>query len=175
MDELLSLIKNKSFRQGTFTLTSGATSQDFFDLKPTMLDPYGANLIADRVWHVTRNFYVDAIGGPVTGAVPIVAVTVARSFRTDTPLYGFYVRKDTKDHGMRSLIDGLDVRSREVILVEDVTTTGGSLLKAAQAVRDAGGWVSHAISVIDRLEGAAQALLEQGITLMPLFTRHDFQ
>jgi orotate phosphoribosyltransferase len=82
------------------------------------------------VWHVIRNFYVDAIG-PVTGAVPIVAVTVARSFRTDTPLHGFYVRKDIKDHGTRRLIDGLDVRSRDVILVGDVTSTGGSLLKAS--------------------------------------------
>lgn len=174
MDDLIELIKQKSFRSGRFTLASGAISEDFFDLKPTMLDPYGANLIAEQVLYRTQVFKADAIGGLAMGAIPIVATTVARSAGTTNPLPGFYVRKEAKDHGTEKLIDGLDVKGLEVVLVEDVTTTGGSLLKAAAAVRQAGGWVSYAITVVDRLEGGADNLNEHYITLVPILTRRHF-
>lgn len=174
MNDLIELIKQKSFRSGRFTLASGAISEDFFDLKPTMLDPHGANLIAEEVWHRAQVLQADAIGGLAMGAIPIVAVTVSRSHDTDHPMRGFYVRKETKDHGTQKLIDGLDVNGLDVVLVEDVTTTGGSLLKAAAAVRDAGGWVSYAITVVDRLEGGAANLAEHYITLVPILTRRHF-
>jgi orotate phosphoribosyltransferase len=174
MDNLLKVIKHKSFRRGAFVLASGRTSDYLIDLKSTMLDPLGATLIADRVVTMLEQYPVAAIGGLAIGAVPIVAVTVARSYRSETPIRGFYVRKEAKDHGTEQLIDGLDVNGLTVMLVEDVTTTGGSLLKAALAVRNAGGIVSHAITVVDRLEGGAEQLAKHDITLLPILTRRDF-
>lgn len=175
MDRLLTLIKHKSLRRGTFTLASGATSDFFFDLKPTMLDPLGATLIAERVMNLAHTLHGEAIGGMAIGAIPIIAATVARSYRSERPMPGFYVRKEVKDHGTQQLIDGLDVNGLHVILVEDVTTTGGSLLKAAMAVRNSGGVVSHAITVVDRLEGGLDHLSQHDITLMALLSRRDFE
>jgi orotate phosphoribosyltransferase len=165
MNDLLELIKQKSYRRGSFTLASG-TSDYFFDLKPTILDPQGANLIADQVLAITHAVKADAVGGLAMEAIPLVAAAVVRSHGTATPLQGFYV------HGTQ--IDGLDVNGLEVVLVEAVTTTGGSLLKAANAVRDAGGWVSYAITVVDRLEGGAEMLGEHYISLIPILTRREF-
>lgn len=172
--QLLNIIKRKSFRRGDFTLASGATSEFFFDLKPTMLDPYGAALIADRVVKMTQPYQIDAIGGLAIGAVPIVAVAVAHSYRTEAPFRGFYVRKEVKDHGTQQLIDGLDVNGLSVMLVEDVTTSGGSLLKAATAVRAAGGTVTHAITLVDRLAGGSANLADHGIILLPIYTLDEF-
>jgi orotate phosphoribosyltransferase len=175
MDKLLSIIKHRSFRRGSFTLASGATSDFFFDLKPTMLHPLGATLIAERVMRLIESYPVDAIGGMAIGAVPIIACVVARSYRSEQPLPGCYVRKEVKDHGTQQLIDGLDVTGLRVMLIEDVTTTGGSLLRAATAIRDAGGSVSHAVTVVDRLEGGAGHLADHAITLLPILTRKDFE
>lgn len=175
MDQLLNIIKHKSFRRGAFTLASGATSEFFFDLKPTMLHPLGATLIAERIVRLIESHPVDAVGGMAIGAVPIIACVVARSYRSEMPLLGCYVRKAAKDHGIQQLIDGLDVTGLRVMLVEDVTTTGGSLLKAANAIRDGGGSISHAITVVDRLEGGAAHLADYGITLLPILTRKDFE
>jgi len=176
VDQLHSIIKNKSLRRGTFTLASGAISNFFFDLKPTMLDAHGATLIAHRVLQIAHTFPdVEAIGGMATGAIPIVAVSVARSYRSERPLRGFFVRNAVKDHGTQQLIDGLDVNGLHVVLVEDVTTTGRSLLNAAIAVRNSGGVVSHAITVVDRLEGGAEHLSRHDITLLALLSRQDFE
>ena len=175
MDQLLNIIKQKSFRRGLFTLASGATSEFFFDLKPTMLDAKGATLIADRVVTLLEGYPVDALSGLAIGAVPIIAASVARSYRSEHPLRGCYVRKEAKDHGTRQLIDGLDVNGLTVMLIEDVTTTGGSLLQAANAVRAAGGLVTHAVTVVDRLEGAAAHLARHGVTLLSLLTRKEFE
>ena len=175
MDKLLNLIKQKSFRRGAFTLASGATSQYFFDLKPTMLHPLGATLIAERIVRLIETYPADAVGGMALGAVPIIGAVVARSYRSEKPLPGCYVRKEVKDHGTQQLIEGLDVNGLTVILVEDVTTTGGSLLRAATAVRAAGGIVTHAITVVDRLEGGAGHLADHGITLQALLARNDFE
>ena len=130
MYHLHELIADLSFRRGAFTLASGRSSTYFFDLKPTMLHPLGANLIGQAVLDIVDQFEVDAIGGLVVGAVPLVAATVTLSHHK-RPVRGFYVRKEAKDHGTAQLIDGLDVAGLTVILLEDVTTTGGSLLKAA--------------------------------------------
>jgi len=173
MQELHQLITQLSFRRGAFTLASGQSSTYFFDLKPTMLHPLGANLIAREVLDIVSQFEADAIGGLVVGAVPLIAATVTLS-HGKRPLRGFYVRKEAKDHGTAQLIDGLDVAGLTVILLEDVTTTGGSLLKAATAVRAAGGNVQNAVTVIDRQAGGGYNLEHHGIKLRSIFTLDDF-
>lgn len=158
---------------GAFTLASGRQSSVFFDMKRTMLDPEGANLIAEAALHRLHGIEVDAIGGLVMGAVPIVAVVCARSF-PERPLQGFFVRKQAKDHGTARQIDGNLVPGARVAILEDVTTTGGSALQAVDAVRAAGAEVVCVLTVVDRLEGAAEAFAAAGLRFEALLTSRDF-
>ena len=172
---LRELIKKHSFMQGEFTLASGRRSGFFFNLKPTMLHPRGAGLIAELVLHKLKEFpNIEAIGGLAIGAVPIVSVVCARSNDQGRPIAGFYVRQQIKDHGTERQIEGINVNDKLAVLVEDVSTTGDSLLEAAGAVRKAGGEVCDAITVVDRLEGAQERLRTNHINLHPIYTRDEF-
>ena len=158
---------------GAFTLASGRHSSLFFDMKRTMLDPEGANLIAEAVLRRLEGIAVDAIGGLVMGAVPIVAVACARSFPS-RPLQGFFVRKEAKDHVTARQIDGNLARGARVAILEDVTTTGSSAMLAVDAVRGAGAGVACVLTVVDRLEGAAATFAAAGMRFEALLTRDDF-
>ena len=156
------------------TLASGRVSDIYFNVKRPLFDPEAASLIAEEIVDLLRNEAVDAVGGMAMGAVPIVAAVCAKSFPSN-PLPGFFVRKDVKAYGTQSLIEGRFDSGACVVLLEDVTTTGGSTLHAAAAVRGAGGHVAKAITVIDRLEGARENLAAEGIELVALFTSDDFR
>jgi orotate phosphoribosyltransferase len=159
---------------GAFTLASGRESDIFFDMKRTMLDPEGANLIADAVLDRLGEASVDAVGGLAMGAVPIVAVVCAKSFERGTPLQGFFVRKEAKDHGTSRLVDGNLAEGARVAVLEDVTTTGGSALRAAAAVHAAGARLVKVVTIVDRLEGAEQAFRAAGLAFEAIFSRTDF-
>jgi orotate phosphoribosyltransferase len=146
----------------------------FFDMKPAMLDPEAANLIADAVLARLEEPELDAVGGLAMGAVPIISVVCAKSFQRRRPLQGFFVRKEAKDHGTAKLIEGNLARGARAAILEDVTTTGGSALRAVDAVRSAGGSVVKVISIVDRLEGAADTFLARGLSFEALFTKDDF-
>jgi orotate phosphoribosyltransferase len=175
-DALKALIKAKSFRNGQFVLASGKTANYFFDMKPTMLDPAGSNLIANAILDKINTVCgdVDAVGGMATGGIPLVSVVCAISFMRGTPIPALFVRKATKDHGTERLIEGVLEAGWTVVMLEDVTTTGGSIMQAVRPVRAAGGHVHHVITVVDRLEGAIDNLASEGITLHPIFNRLDF-
>lgn len=171
-ERLREIIARESFRQGSFRLSSGKLSRFFFDMKKTMLHPEGANLIADAILDKLEDD-VDGIGGLVMGAVPIVAVVCAKSYQR-RPIKAFFVRKEAKDHGTGEQIDGYAEKGTRVVLVDDVTTTGGSVLMAVKAARQRGCAVDTVITVVDRCEGAEAALDAEGIRLIPLFKRTDF-
>ena len=174
-ERLRLLIRTRSLlTEGRFTLASGAESSVFFDMKRTMLHPEGANLIADAVLDRLAGRTVDAIGGLVMGAVPIVAVACARSAARSHPVEGFFVRKEAKNHGTATLIDGNFSAGARVVILEDVTTTGGSALRAVDAVTAAGGSVIVVLTIVDRLEGAAEAFRARGLPFEAIFTRDDF-
>ena len=158
---------------GDFTLASGRQSSVFFDMKRSMLDPEGANLIAEAVLRRVEDLNVDAVGGLVMGAVPIVAVVCARSF-PQRPLQGFFVRKEAKDHGTAKRIDGNLAAGARVVILEDVTTTGGSALQAAEVVRAAGAEVVAVVTLVDRMEGAAEAFAAEGLRFEAILRRDDF-
>lgn len=171
---LRDLIAKESYlRDRTFKLASGQLSGFYFDMKRTTLHPEGANLIADVILDLLRGDKVDAIGGLAVGAVPVVTAVCVKSYPL-RPLLGFFVREDKKQHGTQTLIDGHLPDKAKVVMFDDVTTTGGSVLQAVEAVRARGCTVDKIITIVDREAGAAENLAKHGLTLVPIFTRDDF-
>ena len=181
-DHLFLLIQQKSYQYGEeITLASGKKSRHYFNMKPTMLDPQGAYLIAhlmlEAIHELEERFA--AIGGVELGAVPLASAIAPISFIKGFPLNAFIIRKQAKQHGTQSLIEGLQkgqtLKDKNCLIVEDVTTTGGSAIKAIEAVRNEGATVSHILTILDREEGAREAFAEIGVTLTSLFTKTDFK
>ncbi len=172
--KLLAIISRASLLEGgEFRLTSGRSSNFFIDLKKTMLDPEGASLLADLLFEKIRGEAVDCIGGMATGAIPLVAALCLRSW-PEKPIKGFFIRKEAKGHGTDQRVDGLLERGSRVILFEDVTTTGGSALRAVDEARHYQCAILKVITVVDRLEGAEENFRKAGIPFEALFTRRDF-
>ena len=177
---LIEIIKARSFSTGAeMKLASGRTSNFYFNMKPTMLHPEGAHLIGALILDALAGKAVDLIGGLEMGAVPIATSVATVSHAAGTPIAAFFVRKQAKEHGTQSLIEGLPkgetLAGRRVVIVEDVTTTGGSALKAAAAVRADGATVVCVVTVVDRQEGAGEAFAAAGVAFVPLLTAADFK
>jgi len=173
---LRDIIARKSLsRGGDFKLASGVISAYYFDMKPTMLDPDGAGLIADLILDSLEGEKIDCVGGLAYGAIPLVVAVAQRSAERGRPIQGFYVRKEQKERGAERLIDGNLVEGGTAVVLEDVTTTGGSSLRAVKAVREAGCTVDRVITVVDRLEGAEAELKDNGLKLTAILTREDFE
>lgn len=178
-DRLAEIISEKSLiRQSGIKLASGVESNFYFDMKPTLFDPEGSNLIADLILRAIAGLKVDFIGGLEMGAVPIVASVCLKSFGRE-PIPGFFVRKRVKDHGTKRRVEGIppnvELKDKHVLFVDDVTTTGGSVLSAVQAAQEAGCRVSTVVTVVDRCEGAYENLAAEGIDLIALLDARDFE
>jgi len=160
-------------------LASGRTSNIYFNMKPTMLHPEGAYLIGALLLEAIAADAPDLVGGLEMGAVPIATAVAAASHAKATPVSAFFVRKQAKEHGTQSLIEGLakqdTIAGKRVVIVEDVTTTGGSALKAVEAVRAAGAVVVRVATVVDRQEGAVEAFAAAGVPFTALLTASDFR
>ena len=177
---LIELIKARSFQEGpAFKLASGKTSPFYFNMKPTMLDSEGAYLIASLILDEIEGVDADLIGGLEMGAVPIASSVAAIAYTRGRKLPAFFVRKQAKEHGTRALVEGLAKTERlagkKVIVVEDVTTTGGSALKAAEALKAEGATVVRVITIVDRLDGAMQTFSDASFSFTPLLTLEDFR
>lgn len=177
--ELRDIIARRSLsRGGDIKLASGRTSSFYFDMKATMLHPRAAALMGELVLDAVRDFAPQMIGGLEMGAVPIVCVASAASDRRDRPLPAFFVRKTAKGHGTRALIEGLtpdeSLEGKRVVIVEDVTTTGGSALKAVEVAEAEGATVVGIATLVDRLEGAGDAIADKGYPFAAIFTARDF-
>jgi orotate phosphoribosyltransferase len=173
---LLSIIKAESLLTGSeFTLASGQRSGFFFDMKKTMFHPEGAALVGDIIFEmIADDVDVSYVGGLEIGAIPM-AVSVSLKSWPVRPIHAFFVRKAPKDHGAINLIDGQFRPGQKVILFEDVTTTGGSVMKAVRAVRDQGCTVKKIITIVDRGEGAGKNLEKENLELVSIFTMDDFR
>ncbi len=177
---LIELIKLRSFQEGPeFKLASGKTSTFYFNMKPTMLDGEGAYLVASLILDQLEGIDADLIGGLEMGAVPIAASVAAVAFTEGRKLPAFFVRKQAKEHGTQSLVEGLakgeSMSGKKVVVVEDVTTTGGSALKAAEALKAAGADIVRVITIVDRLDGATETFAGAGLKFEPLLTLSDFR
>ncbi len=173
-EKLLTIIRRQSLLQNRdFRLASGGSSNFFFDMKRTMFHPEGASLVTDLLFDAIKEEDFDYIGGLETGAIPIVAALCVRSW-PEKPIKGFFVRKEVKGHGTDQRVDGLLERGSKVILVEDVTTTGGSAMQAVNQAQQYECTILKVISVVDRLEGAEENFRAAGIKFEALFTWRDF-
>ena len=166
---LIEILKeNKVFEQGEFTLASGKKSSYYVNMKRAITEPEILSTIAKLISEKIDDD-IDKIAGPALGAVPIAT---AVSLESKKPL--LMIRKEKKGYGTSKLIEGDLLEGDNVILVEDVTTTGGSLLKAINAITDNGGLVKKAFVVVDREEGAMETFANEGIVLEPLISVSEF-
>jgi orotate phosphoribosyltransferase len=176
MRRLHEIIDTKSLLRGEFTLSSGRPSKYLFQLRQTTLHSEGALLIAELIVDFMRQHKLRCLGGLVQGAVPIVSSVAPVSFQKGYPIDVFFVRKEAKLHGAKERIDGYMSATEEVLLVDDVTTTGKSMLDAITAMKEAGHdrQVTKALSIVDREEGATEFLEPHGIELFSFFKKSDF-
>jgi orotate phosphoribosyltransferase len=177
---LIAIVKRRSFSTGAETrLVSGRSSSFYFDMKPTMLDPEGAHLIGELVLNALAGAQVDLVGGLEMGAVPLATAVAAASYTRGRPLPAVFVRKQAKEHGARKLVEGLapgeTLTGKRVVVLEDVTTTGGSAIKAIEALKAEGAIIERVITIVDRLEGAADQFKATGTAFTPILTAADFR
>ncbi len=175
-DELFQIVKRLSFKTGDFVLASGKRSNYYIDCRMSTLDGRGAFLIGHLFHELLENLNVDAVGGMTLGADPMISSVIYRSAAVGHPLSGFIVRKEAKGHGAARQIEGHIAPWMRVALVEDVVTTGGSTLKAIEAIRTAYPTVEivQILSIIDRNAGGAEAFSRLQIPFQALFDVQAF-
>ena len=175
--KLRDLLDERSARTGEITLSNGAKSNFYFDCKPVTLSADGAYLTGTAFLDALDQLpeRPDAVGGLTHGADPIVSAMVALSHVQGRPIQGFYVRKELKGHGTKRRIENPPKSGSRVVIVDDVVTTGGSLLKAVQEAREAGCVVIGAMALVDREEQDGAANIRQVVdSYVPLYRRSDF-
>ncbi len=167
--ELIAALRNcGAVKFGDFTLASGKKSKYYIDIKKASTDPHTLRIIAKQAADKIRAAGFDIVGGVALGGVPIAT---AVSLETGLPL--LLVRKEAKDHGTGGRLVGDMEDGAHVVLLEDVTTSGGSVLDGISALRDAGGVVDTVITVVDREENAMDRLDSIGVNLIPLVRSSD--
>lgn len=170
LERLRDLVLEKSVRYGYFVLASGAESSYYFDGRLTTLWPEGALLVGRKMFELIGRANVDAVGGPTLGADPIVAAVVLTSQLEGRPIPGFIVRKEPKRHGTQRHVEGHLPEKGTVALVDDVITTGGSLLRAIEVVESAGCRVGKVTVLLDRNQGGSIELRKRGYDFTALLS-----
>jgi orotate phosphoribosyltransferase len=172
-EKLLSLIRQRAYRRGQFKLASGRTSDFYFDGKQVELMPEGAHLIGEVVYEEVKGGGFDAIGGLAVGAVPMVTSAVISCFHHGLPIEGIFVRPQPKGHGTQEVIEGKLSKGDRVVVVDDVATSGGSLMQAIQAIEAAGATVELVLALVNRQEGAEKFFDEAGYPFRWIFSKDD--
>jgi orotate phosphoribosyltransferase len=176
--ELFALIRTRSFGRGRIMLASGRESDYYIDMRPTTMHPAGATCVGELIVDALEGLTVDFVGGLEMGAVPIATAVAIASHARGRDIGAFFVRKKPKDHGAKKLVEGLPkgetIKGRNVVVVEDVTTTGGSALQAVAALREEGANIVLVLTIVDRLEGAKENFAAEGLEFRALFTADEF-
>lgn len=162
-DELLRHIKELAYVPGRVTLSSGMEADYYVDMRRVTLDGAAAPVVGRQMRELVADWDFDAVGGLTLGADPVATAMLHAAAAAGERLDAFVVRKEAKAHGMKRLIEGTNVEGRRVLVVEDTSTTGGSPLRAVEAVRAAGAEVVGVAVVLDRGAGAEQAVAEAGL------------
>ena len=176
--ELFELIRTRSFGRGKIKLVSGRESDYYIDMRPTTLHPAGATCVGELIADALEGLPVEFVGGLESGAIPIATAVATASNRRGGNIGAFFVRKKAKDHGARKLVEGLPkgetLQGRNVVIVDDVMTTGGSSVQAIEAVREDGANILLVLTIVDRLEGAAETFAAQKLPFRALYTADEF-
>ena len=164
------MLKRDAYRHGEFTLSSGVKSEHYVNCKPVTLNGKGLALSSLLMFDCLEKGVV-AVGGLTLGADPLVSGVAMAACSYDREINALIVRKEPKGHGTQAWIEGpMPPEGSKVTVLEDVVTSGGSAIKAAQKLRDAGYVVDHVVSIVDRQEGGKDAMLKVGLELRSLFT-----
>jgi len=176
---LRELLRDRSFARKRVVLASGKESDFFIDCKQTVLTAEGHALVGELMLDALAELPAcDALAGVELGGCPLASAVSLTSHLRDpaTAKDAVYVRKDAKEHGSKRVLEG-DTRlapGASLVILEDVTTTGGSTLKAVEKLRAAGYRVSGVVALVDRLEGGREAIEATGLPFVALYTRRDF-
>jgi orotate phosphoribosyltransferase len=171
-DRLRDLFRARALQFGDFTLASGKKSSYYVNSKKVLFHAEAITLLGELIYEATRDLEFEAIGGLEVGAIPMAAAALTAFHRHGRHLEGFFVRKQAKGHGSQELVEGQVGTGDRVVVIDDVLTTGGSVIQAIQAVEAAGATVARVVCICDRLQGAREALA--GYNFRPLFTIRDF-
>ena len=171
---LITLFRERALKFGNFTLASGKQATYYLDGKQITLNSRGLKLVSEGLWDLLSEFQFDAIGGMSIGADPIVAGLLTEAASRGREMDGFLVRKESKGHGTNKFIEGPLRPGQRVAVVEDVVTTGGSSIMAADRIRDFGAEVVVVAAIIDRQEGGTANFSARGLPLRSLLTIADF-
>ena len=177
-DELFELIRTRSFGRGKIMLASGRESDFYFDLRPTTVHPAGATCVGELIADALQGTNAEFVGGMEAGAIPIATAVAIASHRRGGNLKAFFVRKKVKDHGAKKMVEGLpkgeSLKGKNVVVVEDTTTTGGSSMQAVNVLREEGANIVLVLTIVDRLEGAAETFAKEKLPFRALYTADEF-
>ena len=162
-ERLIEHVKNLAVVRGKVTLASGKEADYYVDLRRVTLDGAAAPLVGEVMTELVADWEFDAVGGLTLGADPVAVAMLHHAARTGGRLDAFVVRKESKAHGLQRRIEGTEVAGRRCLVVEDTSTTGGSVMTAVDAVREAGGEVIGVAVIVDRSTGAKERIEAQGV------------
>lgn len=174
-DRLYRLIKEKAYHEGEIKLASGKTSHYYLDARAVTLSSEGAFLVGSLLFDMIKDLKVSAAGGPTLGADPMGSALAVVSFENHKPINTFLIRKTPKSHGRMLQTEGPALKAGdEVVLLDDVATTGGSLVDSIEVLKKMGVIVRQAIVIIDRDEGAKENLSKHACALISIFKASEF-
>jgi orotate phosphoribosyltransferase len=171
---LLKLIRERCYRQGKFTLSSGSVVSDYVDARVLTLETQGLVLASSVLYtHICRRWPdIEAVGGPAVAAVPLVAGLLCE---TEIGLRGCFIRDEPKSHGRGRQVEGSVRPGDKIVLLDDVVTTGKSLFMAVNAAREFGLEILGITALVDRDAGAHRRFVEEGLDYEPLFSLLDIK
>jgi orotate phosphoribosyltransferase len=171
-DRLKELFRERALQFGDFTLASGKKSSYYVNSKKVLFHAEALTCLGELLYEATADLEFQAIGGLEVGAIPMAAAVLPVFHRHGRAMEGFFVRKQAKTHGSQELIEGQVQAGNQVVVIDDVLTTGGSVIKAIEAVEAVGAKIARVVCICDRLQGAAEAL--KAYDYRPIFTIQDF-
>jgi orotate phosphoribosyltransferase len=170
-DRLMQLFLERAVSFGTFTLASGKTSSYYINSKKVLFHSEAVALLGELLYEATRDLDIQAIGGLEVGAIPMATAACLAYHQHGLAMEGFFVRKEAKGHGSQSRIEGQVKAGDHVAVIDDVLTTGGSVVQAIEEIEKLGATVLRVVCIVDRLQGAREALAKYDYR--PLFTIAD--
>jgi orotate phosphoribosyltransferase len=172
-EDLLRQIVDKAVVRGRVTLSSGREADSYVDLRRITLDASAAPLVGRVMLALVEDLELDAVGGLTLGADPVATAMLHAAAAQGRRLDAFVVRKEGKAHGLQRRIEGPDVTGRRVLALEDTSTTGGSVLKAVEALREADAEVAAVAVIVDRATGAREAVESAGLEYRTAYEAHE--